>query len=71
MTLKEAAEKYYWAHTQLHEASKEQEWLKDVVIACFQDGAKWAYEDAAKYCDEVAPMVCAELIRERMSEGDE
>ena len=35
-------EKYWAEHTNLHEASKEMTWIKDVVIAAFEDGHKTA-----------------------------
>lgn len=45
--IEKMAEDYYWAHTNLHVASVEQSWLKDIVMACFEDGFRAAREMAA------------------------
>ena len=52
--LENQAEEYYWQHTGLHEASKEQLWLKDVVKACFIDGYRRGNESGFRRGVEMA-----------------
>lgn len=51
----DAAERYYWKHQEAHAVTPEQTWLKDVVMACFCDGAAWQrdQDQAAKYREKM------------------